>query len=139
MATSKQIIITSGSYAKSNTGNFTARDSKGNQFFISASTMQAAGIAKDVMPVFPMFGFANTRMIGQFIAGTTDPLLDGEGNPVLVSRDEIASIFLDEVSFEKIANAEFSLATRLQAGRETIVKASGLSEESISMLLSASI
>jgi hypothetical protein len=139
MSTTKELSLTSGYYASTGSGNFMALTSKGEEFFIPAAKMVAAGIAKDVMPVFPFYGFGNIRKIGAFIPGTKDPVVDENGKPVLTDRQELTAIYLDLQSFKAVANADFKLATELAADRETIVKSSGLSEESIAMLLSASI
>jgi hypothetical protein len=139
MSTTKQLSFTSGYYASTGTGNFMALDETGTEYFIPAAKMLASGIAKDVMPVFPFYAFGNTRMIGSFIPGTKDPLLDEFNQPILRPRLEATAIYLDFEAFKNVANAGFKMRTDLQADRETIVKMSGLTEESMAMLLSASI
>lgn len=140
MSSPKQLIIIAGSYAKSGTGNFTARTADGASFFVPAQAMLDLGIAKDTMPTFPMYAFGMQRMIGSFVPGTTEPLMEADGvTPVLTARDEITALFKDRKSFIDVANASFALSTEMHTDRHAIAVAAGLSEESIETLLAASI
>lgn len=135
----KKVIIIGGSYAKTGTGNFTARTANGQQLFVPKQMMNDLGYKIDEQPTFPLYGFSATKSIGVFIAGTTDLQMEADGvTPVQVEREEITALFKDKATFAEVANAEFGLDIELRQHARGLATAAGLSEEDVTALLSVS-
>jgi hypothetical protein len=135
----KKVIIIGGSYAKTGTGNFTARTANGQQLFVPKQMMQDLGYKPDEQPTFPLYGFSATKSIGVFMPGTTDLQMEADGvTPVQVDREEITALFKDKATFAEVANAEFGLDIELREHRRALATTAGLNEEAIESLLAQS-
>ena len=130
--------IISGNFATSanNKGNFTAYNAKGTQIFIAKEMLAKIGITTNAEfeSAKPLYAITDTR--------TFDPI-DANGQPLpSFTRLQVVNLFANEDDLINAEVADDSLAIKTAIKRrqllELATKNSGLTEESISAILTAS-
>lgn len=134
MATLRNVQILSGNFSAN--GNFSAYDDDGERYFVPKRLMESQGWVADADVAFPFWAKVKTKAIGQLDANG-DPLMNSDGTPVLVDREQVASIFKKREDLISSCVEKIALDIDVQTAIKAKATAAGLSEKSIDLLTSA--
>lgn len=149
MANLRQVTIIGGTYAKAPTGNFNAKTSKGETFFVPAAIMQGLGVdpSKKELPTFPIYGYIETTQIGEYavdpVTGlkTTNLVMvtndDGSVSPKRIDREQISALYKTRAEFINTINSDFALEMEIKQDKIKIAKEAKMTDAYIESLANA--
>lgn len=134
----KKAVITSGSFTEA--GNFSgySEQVEGGRLFIHSKQMEVLGYNKDSKIEFPLYATVTTKEITPWDEDNK-PMVDANGNAIVVSRTQAGSVFKTKQEFVQALAEPQLIDLEVAKLVKDASKSAGLTEKEMESLIASSV